>query len=142
MAVERAGVVDAEVLEEHPGLEVLAQRRHGGVDALLQLVGHRHALDELLEAGLLAAVLRVDAHPRHRLGELRHGGGVARPLSLRMMIALRPEWPRLFNPSKAMPPVIEPSPMMATTRRSAPAATPRSSAGSPPISSAVAMPWA
>ena len=32
----------------------------------------------------------------------------------------RPEWPRLFRPSNAMPPVIEPSPMTATMRRSCP----------------------
>ena len=33
-------------------------------------------------------------------------------------MTLRPEWPRLLRPSNAMPPVIEPSPMTATTRRS------------------------
>ena len=32
-------------------------------------------------------------------------------------MALRREWPRLLSPSNAMPPVIEPSPMTATTRR-------------------------
>ena len=47
------------------------------------------------------------------------------------MMALRPECPRLFRPSNAMPPVIEPSPMMATMRRSSPS-------GRAPISRAVA----
>ena len=47
-------------------------------------------------------------------------GAYERPLSLRMMIALRPECPRLLSPSKAMPPVIDPSPMIATTRRPSP----------------------
>ena len=55
-------------------------------------------------------------------------------MSFRMMMALLPAWPRLFNPSKAMPPVIEPSPMIATMRRSG--------ASSGAISSAVASPWA
>ena len=76
VAVERAGVADAEVLEERPGLEVLAQGGGGGLEALVELVGHRHAVDELLEAGPLAPVLRVDAHPGHRVGELRHRRGV------------------------------------------------------------------
>ena len=44
-------------------------------------------------------------------------GAYERPLSLRMMTARRWLWPRLFRASNAMPPVIDPSPMMATTVR-------------------------
>jgi hypothetical protein len=45
-------------------------------------------------------------------------GAYERPLSLSTSTARAPEWPRLLRPSKAMPPVIEPSPTTATTRRS------------------------
>ena len=45
-------------------------------------------------------------------------GAYERPLSLSTMVTLHSEWPRLFSPSNAMPPVIEPSPITATTWRS------------------------
>ena len=59
-------------------------------------------------------------------------GAYDRPLSLRTMSTLRPLWPMLLRASKAMPPVIDPSPMTATTRRSS----------SPLRCRAVARPWA
>ena len=58
-------------------------------------------------------------------------GAYERPLSLRMIVTLLSEWPRLFSPSMAMPPVSEPSPTTTTTRRS-----------SPRVLKAVARPWA
>ena len=49
---------------------------------------------------------------RTRLSDsLEMVGAYDRPLSLSTIVTLHSEWPRLLRPSKAMPPVIEPSPM-------------------------------
>ena len=58
-------------------------------------------------------------------------GAYERPLSFSTIVTLRPLWPRLLSPSNAMPPVMDPSPMTATTRRLPPV-----------VASAVASPWA
>ena len=47
-------------------------------------------------------------------------GAYDRPLSFRTMTTRLFVLPRLLRPSNAMPPVIEPSPITATTRRSMP----------------------
>ena len=142
VAVERARVAHAEVLEERPGLEVLAQRGGGGLEALVELVGHRHAVDELLEAGPLAAVLRVDPQPGHGLGELRHRRGVGPAVVVE-------DDDRL---AAGVAEVVEPLEGHAAGHRAVAddghdaalgaGATPRSSAGVAPISCAVARPWA
>ncbi len=59
-------------------------------------------------------------------------GAYERPLSLSTTTTRLPLWPRLLSPSKAMPPVIEPSPITATTRRS----------GALLRATAAAIPWA
>ena len=77
VAVERAGVADAEVLEERGRLEDLAHGGDDAVDAALELVAHhRHLADEPIEAGAVAEVGGVQAEPGQAVAELRHGGGV------------------------------------------------------------------
>ena len=78
VAVERARVAHAEVLEERRRLEHLA---HGGdepVDALLELVAdHRHLVEDAVEARPVAQVGGVEAEAGEAVAELRDGGGVA-----------------------------------------------------------------
>ena len=78
VAVERARVPHAEVLEERRRLEHLAHGGHEPVDALLELVtDHRHLVEHAVEARAVAEVGGVEAQAGEAVAELRHGGGVA-----------------------------------------------------------------
>ena len=77
VAVERAGVADAERLEEGGRLPHLAHGGLGGLDAPLEAIADDgHLGHHLLEAGLAAHVGGVVADLGQRLAELRHRRGV------------------------------------------------------------------
>ena len=120
VAIDGADVVEAEFLKDG--------------------AGHDHALGvlfeaprELVERGVLEHAFGTFARGRVKLPLIKRarylfsaptGGLMDMSLSLRMTSRspIRPpcETPALFSASKAMPAVIEPSPMMATARRSSP----------------------
>ena len=101
-----------------PGARRSREGGQGAVDAPLEVLAHEGDLvQQAVEAGAVAHVGGVEPQAG-QARQLRHVGAVARPLSLRMMTARLSEWPRLLRPSNAMPPVSEPSPMTATSRRS------------------------
>ncbi len=77
VAVERAGVAHAEVLEEGARLEVLAHRGDRGLQASFHAVAdERHLVQRPVEPGALAQVRRAHPQAGDALAELRDRGRV------------------------------------------------------------------
>ncbi len=120
VTVDRAGVANAQRLEERDRLEDLAEQRLDALQARVgQLADARNLPQPTLDPLAQAHVRRVEPQPAHafRRGATR-SGAYDRPLSLSTITQRAPLWPKLLSASKAMPPVIEPSPITATTLRS------------------------
>jgi hypothetical protein len=77
VAVEGAGVADAQVLEERRRLEVVADAGHRGLEAALEPVADdRRGPQQLLEARPVAHVARVEAQAGEALAQAADRGGV------------------------------------------------------------------
>ena len=71
VAVERAGVAHAEIFEERARLEVLAQRRDGGLQAALHAIAdERQIAQHAVDARPLLQVRGADAESRDGVAEL------------------------------------------------------------------------